>query len=73
MFMIRDLNFFVKMFLSQLKFSVLFVQQLFYAYYKASLFFNLEFLLLLSEGGLNPESRLAIFHPRTSYLLTDCS
>ena len=45
--------------------------QLFYAYYKGKtpLFFNLQFLLLFSERCLNPESCLAICHPRLVELL----
>ena len=37
---------------------------------KTPLVFNLQFLLLLSERGLSPESYLAIFHPRASCLQT---
>ena len=50
------------MFQRQLNFGMLLVQQLFYVYYKgkSQLFFNLQFLLLLRERGMNPESCQAI-------------
>ena len=53
-FMITDFNIFSIMLLRQLNFSVLLVSQLFYVYYKGKtpLFFNLQFLLLLSENVL---------------------
>ena len=53
------------MLLRQLNFGVLWGWQLitFTAKGKLSTFLYLQFLLLLSETGLDPESCLAIFHP----------
>ena len=58
------------MFYRQLDFGVLLFQQLFYAYCKGKtqFFLSLQFLLLLSERALSPESCLAIFHVRASCL-----
>ena len=55
MFVISDFNIFPIMFLRQMNFGA---------------FGNLQFLLVLSEIGFSPESCLAIFHLRASYLLT---
>ena len=65
-FIISDFNTFSKMFLRQLNFGVLSVWKPVYVYCKGKtpLFFNLYFLLLLSERGLSPESCLAIYHAR---------
>ena len=65
----------VLMFLRQLNFGVLLVEQLFFIYYKGKtpLFCDLQFLLLLSERWLSPESCLAVCHSRSSCLYTGCS
>ena len=72
--MISDFKIFPIMLLRQLNFGVLSVQQLLYVCYKEKIpfSFNLWFLLLLSEGGLSPESCLAICHP-VAYKKTKCS
>ena len=64
--MISDFKIFSIMLSRQVNFGTLSVQQLFYVYYKRKtpFFFNLQFLLLLSERNLSPESCLAICRPR---------
>ena len=61
-FIISDFKIFRKMFLWQLHFGVLLVWQLFYVCYKEKtpFFFNLSFLLLISQRGL----RLHIYTTR---------
>ena len=68
--MISDFKIFSIMILKQLNYGVFSLYQLFYVYYKGKtpLIIKLYFLLLLSETGLNPESCLAICHPRASSL-----
>ena len=70
LFIISDFKIFTKMFLRQLNFRVLSFFQLLYVNCKgkSQFFFNLQFLLLLNERGLSPESCLAICHPRVSCL-----
>ena len=60
--MINDFKILPIILLRQLNFDILSVYQLLYIYYKGKspLFFNLLFLLLLSEKSLGPESCLAI-------------
>ena len=67
-FMIGDFNIFPIMLLRQLNFGVLSVYLRLLATKEKHNFFNLQFLLLLSERGLNPEICLAICYPRTSCL-----
>ena len=57
MFLISAFNIFPIMLLRQLNFGLLSAKQPFYFLYegKTLLFFNLQFLLLLSEKGLSPE------------------
>ena len=65
-FMIGDFRIFPIMLLRQLNCDVSSTQQLCYVDCKGKtpLFSYLQFLLLLSEKGLSPESCLAICHPR---------
>ena len=67
-FMIGDFNIFPIMLLRQLNFGVLSVYLRLLATKEKHNFFNLQFLLLLSESWLNPESCLAICYPRASCL-----
>ena len=69
-FMINVFQIFPIMFLRQLNFDVLLVKQLFYVYYKGKtpLFYNLQFLLSLSERGLSSESCLAFCYPMANCL-----
>ena len=69
-FMIIAFKVFPIRLLRQLNFGVVLVSKLFYVYYKriTPLFFNQQFLLLLSERGSSSESCLTICHPRASCL-----
>ena len=73
-FLKSDFKIFLIMLSRQLNFSVFLGQLLFYVYYKGKtpLFLNLQFLLLLSEKRLIPESCFAICNPRASCLQTGC-
>ena len=55
--MISDFKVFPVILLRQLNFGISSVYQPFYVYYKGKtpLFFNLQFLFLLTERGLSPE------------------
>ena len=68
--MISDFKVFTIMLLKQLNCGVLSISQLFYVYYKGKtqLFFNLDFLLVLSKKGFSAESCSAIYCLRATCL-----
>ena len=70
-YLIKNFKVFQIMLLRQLNFAVLSIQQLFYVYCKGQtpLFLNLQFLLLLNERRLRPESCLVSCHPRAQLLI----